>query len=91
MSVTDFDGTDGGVERERAAARGSGLRHEAAGLLALAAALGLWVLVLAGIAAPLGEGLARLHAPAPAATPACPVPSGALAVAPRAAGAAVCP
>jgi hypothetical protein len=46
----------------------------------------LWVLVLAGVAAPLGDALARIDARA-ARTPApqaCPVPAGALAsAAPR--------
>jgi hypothetical protein len=52
----------------------------AGGLLAIAAALALWAIVLAGVAAPLGQTLARLESarrePAPLT---CPVPEGALA------------
>jgi hypothetical protein len=88
--MTEWDRAPAGVERQ-SAARGWSFREEAPGVVILAAALGLWVLVLAGIAAPLGDGLARLRGRAPeAAAPACPVPAGAIASAAPAAGGQAC-
>lgn len=72
--------TPAGSGMEQTRARRQSPWHEAAGLLvALAAAVGLWVLVVAGVAVPLGDALARLEAPRPPAPPACETPPHALA------------
>jgi hypothetical protein len=78
---------------ERTAARRWSPWDEAGGLLALAAAVGLWAAVLAGVAAPLGGAHARLDARTPPAAPACATPPGALASAaqPRPRPAGPCP
>jgi uncharacterized iron-regulated membrane protein len=39
--------------------------REVVGVLPLAVAVGLWVVVVAGVTAPLGDALARLEAPRP--------------------------
>ncbi|HET8541865.1 MAG TPA: hypothetical protein VFL83_18450 [Anaeromyxobacter sp.] len=65
--------------------RRSGWWEHAGGLAPIAAAIALWVFVVAGVAAPLNAALSRLDAgraavpPGAAAEPPCPVPAGALA------------
>ena len=69
----------------RTTAEGGWRWQDAAGLAAPAVALALWVLLLAGIAAPLGEALGRIDGARPptptraAAPEPCPLPAGALA------------
>lgn len=79
-------GTPARVGMRRAPPRLRGTWDAAGVLAALVAAAALWVLVLAGVAAPLGDALARIDAAAArnAAPQACPVPAGALASAARA-------
>lgn len=67
-----------GAELERTLARSGSGWQEAGLVAALAAAVALWIGVLAGIAAPLGGVLARLDAP-PRPAPSCETPPGALA------------
>ena len=74
----------------RVQARRGGWWRGIGGLLGPAVALGLWVYLVLGVAAPLGGALARLKEAAPPSPPAlaeCGVPPGALASAesPRAA------
>jgi hypothetical protein len=70
--------------------------REVVGVLPLAVAVGLWVVVVAGVTAPLGDALARLEEPRPSdavahveepkpgtAPPACAIPPDAIASAVR--------
>jgi len=66
-----------GVELERTRARRGNAWSEAGLVAALAAAVALWVVVLAGVAAPLGSALARLDPPP--APPGCAPPPEAVA------------
>ena len=73
--------SQGVLDAERTARRRWSVWKDAMGLLPVAAALALWVWVLAGVMAPLGHALARLDAGRESAAPAlaCPMPPGALA------------
>jgi hypothetical protein len=83
--------TEGREER-----RGGGWWADAGGLVAPLVALVLWIVVVAGIAAPLGAALVRMDARRAAPAPAmaeqapCPLPPGALASAARAGERARC-
>ncbi len=68
-----------GTAMERTLARRGSPWHEVLGVLALVTALALWGVMLAGVAAPLGDALARLDGGGPGAPPACPVPPEAVA------------
>ncbi len=65
-------------EVERTWARRTGGWGDAAGLLPIAVALALWVIVVIGIAAPLGDAVARLDARSQP-PPDCATPSNAIA------------
>jgi len=68
-----------GAGMERTLARRGSAWHGISGVLALAAALALWVVVIAGVAAPLSDALARLDAQRPDAPATCAVPPDAVA------------
>ncbi len=73
------------VRMERTLARRGSPWEAVGGALPIVAALALWALMLAGVAAPLGDALAHLDRPSrpEPAQPACAVPPGALAAAPE--------
>ncbi len=81
-------GANRGVAMERTKAMRSGRWDLVGGLLVLSTALGLWVFVLVGVAAPLGDAVALLDAAGPAQPPtqayaaACTIPPDAIAQGP---------